>query len=204
MQKQNIKGGKQRRELLSEIRRRINKGESRQDILSDLSMKYYEEDWLALFISRVPSPDEIQEMKTKNSLLVALIFIWVGIYLLFNLSSIVSLISSNNRLIFILPFLVFWPVLFVWLGLKIKKYDGLFYRFTGLAGIIMILNNLRGTIDNPPANALSLIFLVFFMILLLSMTLIAFQIKKKYFPHIAYYGAKKDDGKYILGREESI
>ena len=70
MQRQHIKGGEIRRELLSNIKSRINTGEDRQAIYNDLSAKYVERDWLASFIASVPIPEDIPKMKKGKFLFI--------------------------------------------------------------------------------------------------------------------------------------
>lgn len=204
MAKQNIKGMKLRRELLSQIKDRIKNGEERQSIFEDLCSNYIERDYIAAFIARVPSPEDEAEMNKSNSFLIVLILIWAVLKLLTNLSIFIPIILQDHRFMFAIPIAFLWPVVAYWITLQAKRYDGLFYRIIGLLSIVGICKELEGLVDVQAGNILTFIFCSIIIVLLIVTTVISFKIKKRFFPHLAFYGAKKESGKFILERNNRL
>jgi hypothetical protein len=201
MEKKHIKGRKLRRELLSQIRDRINNGEERQSIFEDLCSKFIERDYIAGFIARVPSTEDGYEIRKMNSFLIIIIYTWAGLKLLTNLTIFIPIILKDNRFLIAFPIVFLWPAVASWMALQIKKYDGLFYRFIGLLSIVGICKELQGLIDDQPGNIILYIYYSIIITLLIVASVISFKIKKRFFSHLAFSGVKKEGGNFILGRK---
>ncbi|MEK6744764.1 MAG: hypothetical protein AABZ15_14205 [Nitrospirota bacterium] len=200
MQKQHIAGRKRRRELLENIKNRINAIESRQDIFNDLSTKYIEQDWLASFIANVPNPEDIQKMKKGSSFIFITFCIYSAIHIISIFITMTPMIMSNKKLIFVLPMTFFWPAIAIWCALRIKAYHGASYRVAGWVAIVLSLNNLSGLFKMPAADVLSWTISIIVISLLSVSSFLAFKIRKTYFPHLAFQGARKENGRYLLSR----
>jgi hypothetical protein len=201
MEKQYIKGGRFRRELISNIRKRINAGKDRQDIFNDLTSQFYEQDVIATLIAGIPNPSDVQEMRKKSLFVFGALFIYAILHIISIFINMSPLIASDSNLIFALPMMFIWPAVAIWTAFQVKQNRGSFYRFSGWICIVLVLNNLRGLFyESPPDNIVSWTLSIVLVLILLVSSFISFKIKKKYFPHLAYFGVRKENGKYILGR----
>lgn len=200
VERQHIKGGKIRRELLSSIKSRINAGEERQAIFNDLSTKYVEQDWLASFIASAPNPDDIQKLKKGTSFIFISLCVYAAIHIVSIILNLSPLIAENKKLLFVLPMTFFWPAIAIWCAVQVRGCQGASYRIAGFITLILTLNILRGFFDKSVDVDLSLILPGVVMLMLAVSSFIAFKIRKSYFPHIGYFGVKKENGVYVLNR----
>lgn len=199
MQRQHITG-KTRKALLTEIKSRISSGENRRNIFDDLSAKYVEQDWLAGLIAGVPDPADISKMKKGTAFIVLSLCIYAGIHIISIIINLSPMIAENKKLLFILPMAFFWPAIAIWSAVQVRRYHGASYRIVALITLILILNNFRGFFEKSVDVDLSLILPGVVMLMLAVSSFIAFTIRKKYFPHIGYWGVKKENGVYVLNR----
>ncbi len=202
MQRQNIKGGKIRRELLSTIKSRINAGEARQSIFNDLSTKYVERDWLASFIAGVPNPEDFQKIKKENTFIFLSLCIYAAVHILSNIVNLSPMIAENKKLVFILPMTLFWPFITIWCAVQVRRYHGAWYRVAGIFSIIIILNNVRALLEKSEDFDFSLIIPGIVILMLAATSFVAFKIGKTYFPHFGFWGLKKENGVYVLSRSQ--
>lgn len=201
MRKEYIKGSKIRKELSKLIKERISNGEDRQSIYDDLCERYNGPSDVAKLISNVPSQDVIINMKTINSFLFFFICAWSLLMLIGKLLLYIPLILNTFWVLIVFPLVFLWPVIGVWIGLKIKRYNGSYYRIIGLLSISAFLHTLQGFEKGFPENLIDLIYLVILLFLLACISIVSFYIGKKYFSHLGWTGPKTKNGKYILGSE---
>ncbi len=193
--------GKHRRTALEFVRYRVRKGDDKQKIFDDLSEEYFERDWLAMLIARVPSPQDSEEMKRMNTLLFSLICAWAAMTLLFKSVIALSLMESTRWIMYLAPLFFLGPAIAVWLALQIKKHDGIYYRIIGLISIFIFLKNIEPLLDETPASSLEWRLSLVYLGLVVAISWLSFLISRRFFPHIAFSGVKKDQaGKYILQR----
>lgn len=199
MDKQQITG-KTRRELVASIIERIKAGEDRKIIFNDLTTKYKDQNLIATLIANIPNPSDAQELKKGSLFVISTLCIYAALHIISILSAMSPLITSYKGLIFVLPMMFIWPAFAIWAALQVKQNRGSSYRFAGLLCIVFILNNLRGMKEYQLEDVVSWALSIVIIVILIIASYISFKIKKKYFPHLAYYGAKKENINYILGR----
>ena len=200
MQRQNIKGGKIRRELLSTIKSRINTGEDRQSIFNDLSAKYVERDWLASFIAGMPNPEDLHKIKKANTFIFLSLCIYAVVHIASNILNLSPMIAENKKLLFVLPMTFFWPSIAIWCAVQVRRYHGSWYRVAGGFSIIIICNHARVFFEKSQDFEFSLIIPGIVILMLAASSIMAFRIGKTYFPHFGFWGLKKENGVYVLSR----
>ena len=200
MQKQNIKGGKIRRELLSNINSRISAGEDRQSIFKDLSTKYVERDWLASFIAGVPNPEDLEKINKANAFIFLSFCIYAAVHIVSSIVNLSPMIAENKKLLFVLPMTFFWPLIALWCAVQVRKYHGAWYRVAALFSLIIIFNNVRVFFEKSADIDLSLILPGIVIVMLAASSFVGFKISRSYFPHFGFWGLKKENGVYVLSR----
>jgi hypothetical protein len=200
MEKQHIDGKTLRRELINQIRNRINSGEDRQSILDDLSSQYYGREQIAGLISSVPLPEDLEAISKYNKWLLRIIYTFAALDFIFNfLNLAVYIVSPDNALGIVpgwfiaIPLLLLVPGICFWFTVRIKQYD---YSLIGLGGMLAIYK--YAPFENPEDIIAWII-----VAMLVVGTWLPFQIEKKFFPKIKIGGlAKSPDGKYMLSRDQ--
>ena len=128
MERQYLKGGKIRRELISSIRERINAGENRQDIFNDLSSQFYEQDVIARLIADIPNPGDVQDMRKKSLFVFSALCIYAVLHIISIFINAGPSIASHSNLIFVFPMMFIWPVMAILTAIQVKKNRGSSYR----------------------------------------------------------------------------
>jgi hypothetical protein len=177
-----IKGAEARRKLVAELRDSIKIRETRQ--------------------RPVPSPEDMEEMKTMNSFLMELILIWAGVTAVSSLLLVIPRVLNDVRSLWTLPLVLMWPGLAIWIAMRLRRYDGAFYGATGWLCVVGILKTFEG--HGGQFTGLSAwIYFPCVIVLLVTASIISFSIKKRFFPHILWNGVKRTGDRYILGRRDT-
>ena len=163
------------------------------------TLKFHEQDVIATLIAGIPNPTDVQDMKKKSLFVFSALCLYAVLHIISIFINMGPLMASNSKLIFVLPMMFIWPAIAIWTAIQVKENRGSFYRFSGWICIVLFLNNLR-FFESPPGNIISWTLAIVVILILLVASFVSFHIKKKYFPHLAYYGVKKENGKYVLGR----
>ena len=139
-------------------------------------------------------------MKKGTTFILIALCLYAATHIISILLFMTPMIAENKKLLIMLPMTFIWPAIAIWCIVQVKKYHGASYRFVGLISLVLVLNNLRGLIDRPPNDVVSIIITTALISMLVACSFIAFKIRKRFFPHITYFGIKKENGVYVLSR----
>lgn len=188
--------------LLPAIRNRISSGENRRTIFDDLSAKYIEQDRIAALIAGVPDSEDIPKLKSRTSFIFLSLCVYAAIHVMSILLFMVPTIKANTKLIFILPFTFIWPAAALVCAFQVRRYNGAWYRTAGWLSIMLIFKNLAGILGRKIADPFSLIVSIAVIFMLAASSFVALKVRKEFFPHISFYGVKKEKGIYVLGKSQ--
>lgn len=176
-------------ELLSKVEEMLKAGFTKSEIFSELGGT----DDNAKILASTPTLAQREKFKTKNQILVFIIFYFAAVKFAFSCYAFLSI----NAPIYLLPITLFVPACAIALGIAIKKFRGYLYLPVGLLGFVVIARS----IDVQVANFNFSVWAIWFAINLPVAygVFLAFHLKKNLCPDWGFMGAKTNEsGQYLF------
>ena len=163
-----------RKDVIATAQRELAAGKSREEILDELSERYFDRKTLAGYVGDVPDPELKEQYRTANTVLAGLLVVSA----VFKVLSLWALASGRSPLLLLVLTLIV-PAMSVWLVAAVWKMQGYIYRFLAVLALLGIVHSIRITSSATIEMAMEIA-------LLAAIAGTSWYVGTKMFPHLRF------------------
>jgi len=147
----------------------------------------------AKILASTPTLAQREKFKTKNQILVFILFYFAAVKFAFSCYTLLSI----NAPIYLLPITLFVPACAIALGVGIKRFRGYLYLPVGLLGFVSIARSIDAQVVNFNLSIWAIWLAVNIPVAI--GVFLAFHLKKNLCPDLGFMGAKTNkSGQYLF------
>lgn len=178
--------GKDRKEIRRRIKNGLDNGVSKQELLDELYVEYYDRAGIATMLAMTVDKERKEKYKLANCFLLGLIILTVIPKLLLGF----QLLMDTS--IYMLPLVLLLPLINIFFAIGIANYQGFVYKLLGGLTLIGFFKSLaRNGGEDPSLIGIEIIVTLVIVVL-------SFYLGSVLFPHIGFMGPKKDSSGNII------